>query len=434
MPASLILGIQWGDEGKGKIIDFLTESTPFVVRFHGGNNAGHTVIVDGKKTALKLIPSGILRDEPRCLLAAGVVIDPWALLEEMDVLERSGIRVTPKRLGIAGEAHLVLPYHRAVDIERERELGDGKIGTTGRGIGPAYEDKVSRCGVRMADLLDLPSLTERVTRNVASKNLYLQHVLGSTQNFSAEQIMSSLKEVATKLAPYITDVSYEVNVGLKAKQRVLLEGAQGSMLDISFGTYPFVTSSSALAGYASASVGFGPQSIRSIVGICKAYCTRVGGGPFPTEDHGADGSKLREIGGEFGTVTGRPRRCGWFDVVAAKKAMRINGVDRVFITKLDVLSGFKTLRVCVGYEIDGKKSDRFPILVSEAEKAKPVYQEFEGWTEDITGVTAMNQLPKAAQNLLGFIEQQLEVPMIGFSVGPDRKQTIMTSKEDDLWK
>lgn len=433
MPASLILGIQWGDEGKGKIIDFLTESTPFVVRFHGGNNAGHTVIVDGKKTALKLIPSGILRAEPRCLLAAGVVIDPSALLEEMDVLEKSGIAVTPKRLGIAGEAHLVLPYHRAVDTERERALGNDKIGTTGRGIGPAYEDKVSRCGVRMTDLLDLESLSERVKRNVASKNLYLQHVLGSEQRFSADQIMTSLKDVAAKLAPYITDVSYEVDSGLKAGKRVLLEGAQGSMLDISFGTYPFVTSSSALAGYASASVGFGPQSIKSIVGVCKAYCTRVGSGPFPTEDHGDDGSKLREVGGEFGTVTGRPRRCGWFDVVAAKKAMRINGVDRVFITKLDVLSGFKTLKVCVGYELDGKRSDRFPILVSEADRIKPVYEELPGWGADITGVTGLKDLPSQAQSLLKFLEAQLEAPMVGFSVGPDRKQTILTQGEDRLW-
>jgi adenylosuccinate synthase len=433
MPASLILGIQWGDEGKGKIIDFLTETTPFVVRFHGGNNAGHTVIVDGKKTALKLIPSGILRPGPRCLLAAGVVIDPWALIEEIDVLERSGIAVTAERLGIAGEAHLVLPYHRAVDVERERTLGNDKIGTTGRGIGPAYEDKVSRCGVRMTDLLDLPSLTERVSRNVASKNLYLQHVLGSTQQFSADQIMSSLREITGRLAPYITDVSYEVSVGLKAGKRVLLEGAQGSMLDISFGTYPFVTSSSALAGYASASVGFGPQSIRSIVGVCKAYCTRVGSGPFPTEDHGADGSKLREVGGEFGTVTGRPRRCGWFDVVAAKKAMRINGVDRVFITKLDVLSGFKTLKVCVGYEVDGKRSDRFPILVSEAERVKPVYEELPGWDADITGVTDLAGLPVEAKSFLLYLEKLVEVPMVGFSVGPDRKQTILTESAEELW-
>lgn len=425
MPVVIVVGVQWGDEGKGKIVDFLTARADLVVRFQGGNNAGHTVVVAGKKTALKLIPSGILRSGTRCLLAPGVVLSPSSLIEEINSLSEAGIDVNPQRLGISGEVQLILPYHVAIDVGRETLLADSKIGTTGRGIGPAYEDAVARMGIRMIDLNYPEKLRGLVERNVLVKNKILKGVLGSTVQFDAKQMFEELITLSQRINPYLTNVSLEVDRAIREKRFTMFEGAQGSLLDISHGTYPFVTSSHTAAGYACASAGFGPKHVDSVIGICKAYCTRVGSGPFPTEDLNGDGEVLREKGVEFGVNTGRPRRCGWFDLVAVRRAIRLNGIDSLILTKLDVLSGFRRLRIGVSYELDGKRIEDLPPCADEAGRVVPNYEDLDGWTEDISNVRRFEDLPVNAQTFMRRIEQLTECPVGAFSVGPDREQTIV---------
>lgn len=425
MPVVIMVGVQWGDEGKGKVVDYLTERASLVVRFQGGNNAGHTVVVGGRKTALRLIPSGILRANTRCLLGSGVVVDPWALFEELDALKQMGVDVGPERFGIAGEVQLIMPYHRAVDVARESALKGGKIGTTGKGIGPSYEDAVSRYGVRLVDLFSPTNLRVIVERNVEIKNSYLKNVLGAEERFDAREILNGLNQLATRLLPYKADVSREVNQAIAEKRYVVFEGAQGSLLDVNHGTYPFVTSSNTVAGFACASAGFGPRLVDMVLGICKAYCTRVGGGPFPTEDTGTDGETLRKRGNEFGTVTGRPRRCGWIDCVAVRKAIRLNGIDRIILTKLDVLSGFQRIKIGVSYTRGGGSVDEMPCSAEELGLVTPVYEELEGWSEDIGSVRSLEQLPRQARELIARIENYTACRVGGFSVGPERDQTIV---------
>jgi adenylosuccinate synthase len=429
MPILICVGVQWGDEGKGKVVDYLTEGAQLVVRFQGGSNAGHTLVVEGQKTALRLIPSGILRQSSRCLLASGVVIDPEVLLGEMESLARIGVEVTPERLGIASEAQIVLPYHQALDGEKERWLGNSSIGTTKKGIGPAYEDLVSRSGVRFGDLKNLNSLAERIERNVEFKNKLLRDVYGSTEQFSTSSVMESLKRYAEKLLPYIANVSLEVNRARESGRLIIFEGAQGSLLDIYHGTYPYVTSSSTLAGFACVSAGFAPSHVDYVLGVCKAYATRVGSGPFPTEDLGAEGSRLRDIGHEYGTVTKRPRRCGWFDAVAARRTVRLNGVDGLLVTKLDVLTGFEKIRIGTGYTLDGETLEDLPS--NDAENIKVSYIELPGWSTDISGVRSPDELPKETQSFLDTVSQLTGSEICGFSVGPDRDQTIISSPRLD---
>ena len=428
MPVVIIVGVQWGDEGKGKVVDYLTEDARLVVRFQGGNNAGHTVVVDGQKFALRLIPSGMLRPNTRCLLAGGVVVDPHALINEIDTLEGLGVSVSPERLGVAGEVNLVLPYHRAIDQERERLLGENKIGTTGRGIGPCYEDAVSRFGIRLGDLFDAKLLEQKLHRNVEHKNLYLRGVLGSDEQFSTSMLLKDLLDVAERLRPYVANVSAEVNRAIDNKDYVVFEGAQASLLDVLHGTYPFVTSSHTLAGFACVSAGFGPKAVDHVVGICKAYCTRVGAGPFPTEDSGAAGGRMRERGHEFGTVTGRPRRCGWFDAVSARRSVRVNGMTSIFVTKLDVLTGFETLKLGHEYKLHGQVLEDIPVSSDAMGQVEVAYEELPGWKEDLSAVRSFEELPLSAQTFLKRVETLSGVPLAGFSVGPDREQTIVMDK------
>ncbi len=426
MPVVIVVGVQWGDEGKGKVVDYLTERANLVVRFQGGNNAGHTVIAEGQKTALKLIPSGILRKNTRCLLASGVVIEPHALLAEMETLKEVGIEVTPERLGIAGEVQVIMPYHKAIDAEREQSRKGGKIGTTGKGIGPSYEDAVSRAGIRFNDLFNKERLEDLVERNVKAKNDYLASVLNSDIQFKTSQTLEELLSIAEKLKPFEANVSAEVQTAIDEDSYVVFEGAQGCLLDINHGTYPFVTSSNTVAGFACVSAGFGPRHVDSVLGICKAYCTRVGSGPFPTEDSGKDGDTLREIGHEYGTVTSRPRRCGWFDAMAVKRAVRLNGIDSLILTKLDVLTGFEKIKIGLEYRLDGKVIEDLPVAASDIERVEVTYEELPGWTEDITEVRDFSDLPDAAKHLIQRVKELVKCDVGGFSVGPDREQTIIT--------
>ncbi|HMO18635.1 MAG TPA: adenylosuccinate synthase [Oligoflexia bacterium] len=429
MPVSVIVGAQWGDEGKGKIVDYLCERSDIVVRFQGGNNAGHTIIIDGKKTALHIIPSGILRESNRCLLASGVVLDPEVFIKELEGLEVSGIVVTPERLGISGEVALIMPYHRAIDVEREkgREQDGSKIGTTGKGIGPCYEDAVSRNGIRVSDLANPSRLRYLVERNVKEKNKYLAGVLNSTVQFSADEVFQTLMSQADNIVPFISNISAELARAHIEGKYVMFEGAQGTLLDIYHGTYPYVTSSSTVAGFACASAGFSPKHIDHILGVCKAYTTRVGEGPFPTEDTGPDGSRMRELGHEFGTTTGRPRRCGWLDIVALKKAIRINGITSLIITKMDILTGFKTIRLGTHYLFDGQPVEDLPHASENVSALEVFYEEMSGWDEDITGVKSLDDLPQAASRFLKRIEELVGVEIGAFSVGPDRSQAVITS-------
>ncbi|WP_022853105.1 adenylosuccinate synthase [Thermodesulfatator atlanticus] len=424
MASVVIVGTQWGDEGKGKIVDLLTQDADVIVRFQGGNNAGHTIMFDGKKFILHLIPSGIFHENKKCLIGNGVVIDPSVLLEEIDNLEKNGIPVKPGRLLISERAHLIMPYHKAIDHGREAKRGKTKIGTTGRGIGPCYEDKIARRGIKVGDLLDEALFREKLSEILEEKNFYLEKYL-SCEPLSFDEIFDAYLRMGERLAPYVTNVSVELEIARGQGAKILFEGAQGTQLDIDHGTYPFVTSSNTVAGGACHGAGVGPTTIDFVMGICKAYTTRVGGGPFPTELSDEIGLHMREKGAEFGSTTGRPRRCGWLDGVVLKEAVRLNGLSGLAITKLDVLSGLNPLKVCVAYELDGKRLEVIPGNIKEFSSLKPIYEELPGWQEDISQVKDIGELPENCKNYLRFIEDFAGVPIDIVSLGPVRDQTIV---------
>jgi adenylosuccinate synthase len=421
MPASIVVGTQWGDEGKGKATDYLADRMDFVVRYQGGNNAGHTILAEGHTLKLQLIPSGILYPHLTSVIADGVVVDPRVLLEEMDGL--SAVGIDPSRLLVSGNCHMIMPYHLELEKVTERFLGKNALGTTKRGIGPAYGDKAARIGLRIQDLFDEKIFREKLEIVLREKNLVLTRVYGRLP-LTADLILDDYLRYAERLRPLVADTSRLIHDGLRAGKDVLLEGAQGTMLDLDKGTYPFVTSSNPVAGYALASVGIGPREVERVIGITKAYVTRVGAGPFPTEDTGPEGERLGERGREFGTVTGRKRRCGWFDAVIARYAARVNGLTELFVTKLDVLSGFDTVKVCTAYRADGSLYEDVPSHQSLFHAAEPVYEELEGWDEDLGQVRALAELPAAARKYLDRLQDLAGVPIGVVSVGPGREQSL----------
>jgi adenylosuccinate synthase len=417
MTALVVVGAQWGDEGKGKVVDLYTPYADLVVRYAGGANAGHTLVVGGEKQILHLIPSGILHEQTRCVVGQGTVIDPAVFLKEIEALNERGV-ATQGRLLASQRAHVVLPHHKLIDALREKRSGD-RIGTTKRGIGPCYEDKVARRGVRMGDLLDTERLRSRLDANLECW-LPVAVDLGGTLP-SADEIAKQYAELGEALRNYIGDDAAIVRASIQADEKILLEGAQGTMLDIDNGTYPFVTSSNAVAGGACAGAGIGPTHIRSAIGIAKAYTTRVGGGPFPTELEDETGRRLRDAGGEYGSTTGRPRRCGWLDLVALRHAVAVNGLNELAITKLDVLSALPELEVCVAYELDGERLTYPPY--ERVEDVQPIYETLEGWNEDLTSCRRREDLPPAAQRYLARIEDEVGCRVGVISVGPDREDT-----------
>ncbi|MBU2539520.1 MAG: adenylosuccinate synthase [Proteobacteria bacterium] len=421
----VIVGTQWGDEGKGKIVDLLTEHADYVVRFQGGNNAGHTLVVEGKKYVFHLIPSGILYENKMCFIGNGVVLDPGVLLEEMDKLAASGLPVNPQRLMISERAHLIMPYHRLLDSCSESALASGKkIGTTGRGIGPCYGDKILRKGIKAGDLLDKGLFMEKLRENLEEKNFLFSKKF-NTDPLVPEAIYDEYLKYAERLAPFIDNVSVALDDGRKAGKHILFEGAQGTQLDIDHGTYPFVTSSNTIAGNACTGSGFGPSHIDCVIGILKAYTTRVGEGPFPTELFDATGDELQKKGGEFGATTGRKRRCGWLDGVIAREAVRLNGINGLAITKLDVLSGQPTLKLATSYEADGKKMTALPNNITTYAKMQPVYEDLAGWSEEISQARSVDDLPTKARDYVKRIEEFTETPAYILSVGPGREQTML---------
>ncbi len=419
-----IIGAQWGDEGKGKIVDLFTHDADIIVRFQGGNNAGHTLVVDGKKTVLHLVPSGALHPGKLCVIGNGVVVDSEVLLKEIAGLKQNGWLLDDASLRISEEAHLIMPYHKAIDQARERLRGEGMIGTTGRGIGPAYEDKVARIGIRFIDLLEEETFQEKLRRNIEEKNIYLKAIL-KEKALDFNKIHDRYSGYREKLKTYVTDTGLLLDREMRAGKRVLFEGAQGTLLDVDHGTYPFVTSSNTVAGGVSSGTGVGPRHIHQVIGISKAYTTRVGSGPFPTELHGSEGEILKREGIEFGATTGRPRRCGWFDAVAVRHAVRISGITGLALTKLDVLTGFKKIPMCVAYRYDGKVHEEFPASIRAMQSAQPILEEMDGWDTPLTAVRRFSDLPANAQKYVRRIEKILETEVILVSVGPDREQTVM---------
>ncbi|NHC61729.1 adenylosuccinate synthase [Paenalcaligenes suwonensis] len=419
----VVIGTQWGDEGKGKIVDWLAESAQGVVRFQGGHNAGHTLWINGQKTVLRLIPSGIMHSHVTCYIGNGVVLSPEALLAEIAELEAAGLNVR-ERLQISQACPLILPYHIAVDQARERRKGDAKIGTTGRGIGPAYEDKVARRALRVQDLFDLVKFEEKLKEILEYHNFVLTQYLGA-EAVSIEQVMEQVRTYSEALKPMVADVSSNLYAAKKAGQKLLFEGAQGALLDIDHGTYPFVTSSNCLAGAASAGAGVGPQQLEYVLGIAKCYTTRVGSGPFPTELHDEVGTRMATVGKEFGSVTGRARRCGWFDGAAMKRSVMINGITGLCMTKLDVLDGLETLKIGVGYRYNGEFLDVLPYGADAVAGAEPVLEEMPGWSETTVGVTEYDKLPVNARRYLERIAEICDVPIDMVSTGPDRRETIV---------
>ncbi len=419
----VVIGTQWGDEGKGKIVDWLAESASGVVRFQGGHNAGHTLWVNGKKTILRLIPSGIMHPSVTCYIGNGVVLSPEALLKEISELEAAGLDVR-SRLKISEACPLILPYHVALDQAREARRGDAKIGTTGRGIGPAYEDKVARRALRVQDLFDPEGFRAKVDEVLDLHNFVLTKYLGA-QAISAQEVVDQAMALAPAVAPMVADVSSLLFMAQQAGQNLLFEGAQGALLDVDHGTYPYVTSSNCIAGAAAAGAGVGPQSLNYVLGITKAYATRVGSGPFPTELMDETGLRLATVGKEFGSVTGRPRRCGWFDGAALKRSVRLNGISGLCITKLDVLDGLPVLKMAVGYELDGQVCDVLPYGAAAVARAKPILEEMPGWSESTVGVTDFDKLPANAQRYLKRLAEVCGVPIDMVSTGPDRNETIM---------
>jgi len=421
VPATVIVGAQWGDEGKGKIVDLLAEHSDLVCRYNGGPNAGHTIVADGETYKLKHIPSGILQGK-ECVIGAGCVVDPQVLIEELDDLEGRGVSTDSLRL--SGNAHLVMSWHRAIDGASERRLGKLQIGTTRRGIGPTYADKAYRLGIRVQDLLDRKILRQKIEVALAEKNVWLERVYGE-EPVELEGLVERHEEYAERLRPMIADTSLLVDRALRDGKRVLFDGAHGTLLDLDHGTYPFVTSSPTVAGGAAVGTGIGPTRIDAVIGVAKAYVTRVGEGPFPSEIQGPDQERLRELGGEFGTVTGRQRRCGWLDLVALRYAVRLNGMTSLALTKLDVLSAFAELPVCVRYRLrDGTETEEFPAHQSDFHHCAPVYEVLPGWSEPIHELADATELPAAARRYVDLIEERLEVPVCLIGTGRERERVL----------
>jgi adenylosuccinate synthase len=420
----IVLGAQWGDEGKGKIVDLLTEQAEVVVRFQGGHNAGHTLVVGGKKYVLHLVPSGIVRTGKLCVIGNGVVLDPVAFLDEIQGLADLGLAVSGSNLKISALTNLIMPYHRELDQAREKRKGKGKIGTTGRGIGPAYEDKVARRGIRIDDLFNRQVFEDKLRENVAYHNFMLENFYQSA-TFSFEAVRDDYLRMGDALLPFVDDVVGILDDACRSKRPILFEGAQGTMLDVDHGTYPFVTSSSTIAGGACTGSGVGPTRIDAVLAVVKAYITRVGSGPFPTELNDAVGEHLSRVGNEFGATTGRPRRCGWFDGVIARHAARLNGVTGLVVTKLDVLDGLETIKVCVAYQRNGRRLDSMPANPAILELCEPIYEELPGWSVPTVGATTFAELPPEAQAYIRYLEQLCGLPVDILSVGPDRQQTMV---------
>ena len=422
MSAAIVVGAQWGDEGKGKIVDLLSEKVDIVARYQGGANAGHTIVINGKKTVLHLIPSGILQPDVQCVIGNGVVIDPVALLEEIRMLEENGITIAG-RLFISHRAHLIMPYHKMLDIAREKQ-SSAAIGTTGRGIGPAYIDKANRAGIRIVDLLNPGLFSEKLRQNIDEKNAVLKKIYHAAE-LNTEEIEAEYLSFDVKIDPYITDTTLFLNQALAGGKRVLMEGAQGALLDLDHGTYPYVTSSNPTSGGACTGLGVPPTSISRIIGVVKAYCTRVGNGPFPTELLDATGERLRAEGSEFGATTGRPRRCGWLDLVALKYSVMVNGITEIALTKMDVLNVFPELRLCTGYVLNGKRLKTFPADCASLDNLELEYETVPGWNCSLTGMTTFEELPQAAQHYIRKIEEYTGTKVSIISLSPDRDDTIV---------
>jgi adenylosuccinate synthase len=419
----VIIGTQWGDEGKGKIVDLLAEYADYVVRFQGGNNAGHTMVVNGEQFISHLVPSGILQGKT-CFIGNGLVVDPEVLIQEIDYLKEKGIQVGPENLKISERAQVIMPYHKAIDLGREKIKGDKKIGTTGRGIGPCYEDKATRRGIRFVDLLDQEDFQEKVRNILAEKNFYLINFL-SADPVDPDEIIRTYRQYAKRLAPYVENVSVSIHAGMEKGKHVLFEGAQGTHLDIDHGTYPYVTSSSTVSGNAACGSGIGPMEISGVLGIVKAYTTRVGEGPFPTELFDDIGDALQKKGAEFGATTGRKRRCGWLDTVILGNAVRLNSISGFVVTKLDVLGELNEINICIAYEYNGKKLNDFPASLKVLAKCNPIYETLPGWSEDISGIRRFDDLPENAVNYLKRVEELVKTPIDIVSVGPGRNETIV---------
>lgn len=421
----VIVGTQWGDEGKGKLVDLLAEFADIVVRFQGGNNAGHTMVVNGEQFITHLVPSGVLQKKT-CLIGNGMVVDPAVLVEELDNLGSRGIDVGPNILKISEKAHIIMPYHKQIDLAREKMKGDKKIGTTGRGIGPCYEDKATRRGIRFVELIDPDVFREKVNTILEEKNFYLKHYL-SAETLDPESIIDQYEDYAERLAPHVVNISIVMNQAVNAGKQILFEGAQGTHLDIDHGTYPYVTSSNTVSGNACCGAGIGPKEITGVIGIVKAYTTRVGKGPFPAELFDETGDAIQKKGVEFGATTGRKRRCGWLDTVLIRNSARLNGLTGLVITKLDVLGGLKSLKICTGYEYKGETILDFPASIKILEACNPVYETLPGWSEDISDIRKIEDLPRNAKNYLSRIEEITETPINIISVGPGRNETIMVN-------
>jgi len=425
MSNTVVIGAQWGDEGKGKIVDLLTEKADLIVRFQGGNNAGHTLVVEGEQVILHLIPSGVLHQGKKCAIGNGVVLDPKVFCEELDTLAEKGVDVRSDRIVVSPKTQVILPYHKHLDVARESaKKGEAKIGTTGRGIGPCYEDKVQRSGVRAADLVDMDLLRTKVEAALLEKNVLFEKLYG-VKPLTVDEVIEEVRPYAERVAKHLSDVSGDILDMEKAGKHVLFEGAQGTHLDIDHGTYPYVTSSNTVAGNASAGTGCGPGKLENIVAVVKAYTTRVGGGPFPTELSDEDGEHLQQKGVEFGATTGRRRRCGWLDLVMLRESMRLNGPTGIAMTKLDVLDGLDEVKLCTKYAYEGREVDYPPQRENAMAHVTPVYEAMPGWSEDVTGCKTFDELPQAAKNYIARIEEILGVPVTIVSVGPDREQTII---------
>lgn len=427
MPNIVVVGAQWGDEGKGRIVDLLSEDLDIVARYQGGNNAGHTIVIGEEKVILHHLPSGILRENKLSVIGNGVVIDPGVLLREITGLRTAGYRVDSGNLKISDRAHVIMPYHREIDVARESLKAKGKIGTTGRGIGPVYEDKAARRGIKLADLIDPECFRERLADVLEERNAYLTRVLGR-EPLSFDEIYAEYSEYGKILKEFSCDVSGLLNKAISEGKQILFEGAQGALLDVDLGTYPYVTSSSASSGGACTGTGVSPTKIDLVLGVAKAYATRVGEGPFPSEIHGEEGVRLRDAGGEYGSTTGRPRRCGWFDAVALRYAATTNGITKLAITKLDVLSGFETIGICVGYRYKGETLTDFPSNCGALGECVPVYEEVPGWSEDVSGVTKFEELPPQAKSYIRKIEELTGVSIYAVSLGPSREKILFLSE------